>query len=115
MSRGRTMFRQDDAVNVGVRLRVDAQDRLHALEDERSVVRPSFRTDNVISVYEPRLLAQPRCAERKRCSTPTASLIDQVERESQALGRGRCRCPSVVLRPGREEKSCGAARAREGI
>jgi hypothetical protein len=32
------MFRQYDAVNVGVRLRVDAQDRLDALEDERSVL-----------------------------------------------------------------------------
>jgi hypothetical protein len=96
------MFRQDDAVNVGVRLRVDARDRLHALEDERSVVRPSIRTNNVISVYKPGLLAQPRCAERKRCSTPTASQIDQVERESQALGRGHCRRPSVVLRPDRE-------------
>ena len=31
MSRGRTMFRQDDAVIVGVRLRVDAWDRLDAV------------------------------------------------------------------------------------
>ena len=31
MSRGCTMFRQDDAVIVGVRLRVDAWDRLDAV------------------------------------------------------------------------------------
>ena len=49
-----------------VRLRVDAQDRLDALEDERSVVRPSSRTNNVITVHVPEFIAQLRCAERKR-------------------------------------------------